>query len=426
MIEGLWGTSAKDVWGVGNGVFHWDGHAWSRVPVHLWGRLDAVWGTGPADVWVQGYNMLLHFDGCWWTTELAARRGYRSHGGVVMADGEIMTPFARGTLRGRGAGDWKFDRGPPGVRLTAIRGSAASGVWASGHQDDGVLLALDRAGRWNPVPLPSGSKGPKQLHVQAADAVYITDEDGAVHRWDRATWHDERQDLSRHGSSALWVSPGGDVWLTTNYGGLLGKRAEERMVSAPPPAAAPGPRTCGPDPTAVALASALTVEDVHRPDAAPMTDAAAREVARVWLEGMRDTQALTLAQSTALPLAIDGFERCGVPRVARDVEGFRDLLDCILDLPLVHYVPEDARGGWERGASGGVVGTLKVIRPAGLARALARYRGTVAELARAGQLLVQARMTDNNGVTNHAVLAVRATASGPRVATVLYDTHFEH
>ncbi len=428
-IGALWGSGPNDVWGVGEGVFHWDGHAWSHVPVHMWGRLDAVWGTSATDVWAQGDHMVLHFDGCWWSSEFVAQRWFRGRGGAVTARGEVWTPFNRGILRRR-AQRWQLDRGPPGVQFTAIHGSESSGLWASGRRDgQPVLLALDPEERWHLVTLPPASKGAERLHVQGSDAIYIVDENGAVHRRDGAVWHDEAQDLSRHGPGALWVSPGGDIWLTTRYGngGLLGKRARARPDRPAPPSAAPAVRTCGPDPAAVALASAFTTaDDANRRGALPMADAAAREVARVWLEAMRDMRSITLARATALPLTIDGFGRCGSPREALDVEGFRDLLDCILGDSLATYVPADERGGWtRRGASGNITGTLKVIRPAGLARPLARHRRTVETLALAGQVLVQARMTDSNGVVNHAVLAVLATPRGPRVTTVLFDTHFD-
>jgi hypothetical protein len=93
---------------------------------------------------------------------------------------------------------------------------------------------------------------------------------------------------------------------------------------------------------------------------------------------------------------------------------------------MVRYVPRDEHDGWTgRAGPGRISGTIKVIRPAGLAKRLARHRATVEALTLAGQVLVQARMTDNNGVTNHALLAVQATPLGPRVTTVLYDMLFE-
>lgn len=362
-IHALWGSGPDDVWGVGHGIVHWDGHAWSRTPVHRWGGLHAVWGTGPNDVWARGRHVVLHYDGCWWTIERAAPHMGRSNGEVVMP------------------------------------------------------------------ALPANSREPVLRYVQGPGAIYIVDEDAAVHRWDAATWHDEAQDLLRHSPNALWVSPGGDIWLTSNYGngGILGKRAPARPGRLPPVVAPPPPRTCGPDPTAVALASAFTTaDDASRRGAQPLDADTAREVARVWLEAMRDMQSLTLARTSALPLTVDGFQSCGASRVALDVEGFRDLLDCMLGDSLVRYVPRDRLDGWTgRGAPGHISGTLKVIRPAGLAKRLARHRATVEALALAGQELVQARMTDNNGVTNHALLAVQATPLGPRVTTVLYDMLFE-
>lgn len=423
-IRALWGSGPSDVWAVGSGVFHWDGRAWSRVPVHAWGGLHAVWGTGPSDVWVQGDRVVLHFDGCWWSVELAVARGYRGYGGST-ARGETWIPDDSGILR-RGDQGWRLEQDLPGTRTTLIRGSQQGGLWALGRRAGAPSLftrAPDEG--WRAVPLPPAVKVLFDMHVQGRDSVYITDEDGAVYRWDGAAWRDEAQDLSRHTPLALWVSPGGDQWLSGGVrGGLLRKRATERTSRPDPPVAALARPVCGPDPTAAALASALA--DGAQEGDAPVTAAAAREVARVWLEEMRDMQPLRLARATALPLTVDGFGDCGAPRVARDVEEFRDLLDCVLGLPQALAVPRDARGGWsKRGPAGELRGTLAVIRPAGLARRLSRHRRAVEGLARAGQVLVQARI-DDRGVIVDAALAVRATPSGPRVTTVLFDTHFEH
>jgi len=430
-IRALWGSGPNDVWGVGSGLYHWDGRAWSRVPVHAWGGLDSVWGTGPNDVWAQGSDVVLHFDGCWWTVEFAEKRSYRNDGGAA-GRGEVWAPLDLGIVRHRDR-QRRLEAGVPRVRFTAIRGSEASGLWALGRQDNQwLLLSLAVDQRWTPAALPSTVREPRALHVQRSDAVYIADEDAVVYRWDGSTWHDETQDLLRHNPRALWVSPSGDLWLSGGVkGGLLGKRATTRASPPAPPPVAPLLPACGPDPTATALASALAaVDKTHQREGSRVTAAAAREVARVWLEAMGDMQPLALARATALPLTFDGIEAsgdCGAPLVAQDVESFRGLLDCILALPLTTYVPRDARGGWTRGgASGQIRGAIRVIRPAGLAAPLARYRRTVEALAKAGHVLVQARMTDHNGVTNHAVLAVHATPSGPRVTTVLFHEHFEH
>lgn len=76
-LEALWGSSASDVWAVGeSGVIrHFTGGpsfvAVPGAPTHQ--ALHGVWGSGPSDVWVVGDGgTILHFDGAAWTTATAA------------------------------------------------------------------------------------------------------------------------------------------------------------------------------------------------------------------------------------------------------------------------------------------------------------------------------------------------------------------
>ncbi|MCY1057389.1 hypothetical protein [Nannocystis sp. SCPEA4] len=428
-IRALWGSSANDVWAVGNGFFHWDGRAWSKADVHTWDSMDAVWGTGPNDVWAYGTDVVLHFDGCWWSADLAVGSFHRARGGATTAPGEPVLPALPGLLSKRD-GAWKIATASPQGGIVELHGTPRTGVWALQAARSGqALLRLDAGDIWTPLPLPAAAKEVVRFHVQEPDALWIVDHDGGVYRWDGATWHDEAQDLTRFDPNALWVSPGGDIWLATHddNAGLLRKRAATRTAraAAATPPASPAP-TCGPDPTAVTLAAELVhVDGGELANSGSVAAADARETARVWLEALRNTQTLTLARVSALPLTVQGFTPCGdAPRVGRDVEEFRDLIDCAFSDSVKHYVPREADGEWtprKRGLSG----TLKVIRPSGLARRMARYRPAVDALAREGHVLVQARTTDNNGMTIHFLVAVRATASGSRVVAVYVDELFE-
>ncbi|MBN9160420.1 MAG: hypothetical protein BGO98_18075 [Myxococcales bacterium 68-20] len=69
-LHGLWGSSPNDVWAVGDSgtILHWDGATWSpsvaALPVnkkkpHLYG----IWGSGPDDVWIVGDGIALHHTG---------------------------------------------------------------------------------------------------------------------------------------------------------------------------------------------------------------------------------------------------------------------------------------------------------------------------------------------------------------------------
>ena len=69
-LHAVWGAAANDVWAVGESgaIVHWDGASWktstAAFPVnkkrpHLYG----VWGSGPNDVWIVGNGIALHYTG---------------------------------------------------------------------------------------------------------------------------------------------------------------------------------------------------------------------------------------------------------------------------------------------------------------------------------------------------------------------------
>lgn len=49
-LHDVWGTSASDVWAVGEAILHYDGSQWVRVPSPGAQTLKAVWGSSRTDV----------------------------------------------------------------------------------------------------------------------------------------------------------------------------------------------------------------------------------------------------------------------------------------------------------------------------------------------------------------------------------------
>lgn len=69
-LHAVWGSASNDVWAVGETgtILHWDGAAWkpslaafpvNKTKPHLYG----VWGSGPSDVWIVGDGIALHYTG---------------------------------------------------------------------------------------------------------------------------------------------------------------------------------------------------------------------------------------------------------------------------------------------------------------------------------------------------------------------------
>jgi len=141
----VWGSSAEDMWAVGQnlGVYHHDGNGWRPVSVpRAAGLADnawyhGVWGSGPEDVTIVGQlGTVLRLQGANWSLE---PRLTQEHLSAVLGlpDGTRWAVGAGGAiLRADGAG---------GGWVRAESGTRAD-LWALGLLADGALVAVGRAG----------------------------------------------------------------------------------------------------------------------------------------------------------------------------------------------------------------------------------------------------------------------------------------
>jgi hypothetical protein len=63
VLNGVSGSSASNVWAVGDDgkIAHYEGAMWMTVPRLLTARLTGVWVNSPTDVWAVGANgVILH------------------------------------------------------------------------------------------------------------------------------------------------------------------------------------------------------------------------------------------------------------------------------------------------------------------------------------------------------------------------------
>jgi len=76
VLRGIWGSSADDVWAVGDhGTirrFQANDLRWQIIDSPTNANLRAIWGTGPRDIWVVGDDgTILHWDGLEFTASTA-------------------------------------------------------------------------------------------------------------------------------------------------------------------------------------------------------------------------------------------------------------------------------------------------------------------------------------------------------------------
>lgn len=151
-LNGVGGTTASDVYLVGNGglILHGSGTSWSAqsAPVTATTRLNGVYAVAPGDVYIAGSgNVVLHSPaGGGWidqtavgTTELRAVWGVPGRIWVVGSGGTI--------LKSTGNATWSPDTSGTSAELRAIWGSSATDVWVVG---DGVVLHFD-GNSWAPA-----------------------------------------------------------------------------------------------------------------------------------------------------------------------------------------------------------------------------------------------------------------------------------
>lgn len=211
-LTSVWGSGANDVWASGSGgtAIHWNGAAWSAVPVPsatslpIRDTFHALWGSGPNDVWLAAStSVIFHSDGfangsanwvrmpdvptngttapvyaAWGTTTSDVRFGGGSFWGE---DGSLNNQFVKGAA---GADiEWAAELG-----LATIHG-----FWGS-SADDLWLVADSRP-----------------YDKQAGQTMHGTRKDGAI-VWSQV---DSRAAVVLR---SIWGSSANDLWTVGDHG----------------------------------------------------------------------------------------------------------------------------------------------------------------------------------------------------------------
>ena len=129
-LNGVWGSSASDVWAVGDAgtIVHWNGAVWATVASGTKKDLKAIWGSGASNVWAVGVaGTILHWNGSAWTAETSP----------------TTNPLA--AIWGSGANDvwavgadvlrWNGSEWTAKLEAPAGTGVVVNGVWGSGPDD---------------------------------------------------------------------------------------------------------------------------------------------------------------------------------------------------------------------------------------------------------------------------------------------------
>ena len=172
-LLGVRGSSATDVWAVGSAgtIIHWDGTAWTKVPLDRKDTLLGVWASSASDVWVvSSLNVVLRGSG-----------------------------FVSGTAT--------FVERPPidPDDPTNLNGAILTSVWGAGPDD--VFVGGPAANTW-----PRNSMW---RHVPEADG----DPASAPHAWEGASTFCKGSRCVD--VNAIWGTSASDLWIASNSGMVL-------------------------------------------------------------------------------------------------------------------------------------------------------------------------------------------------------------
>lgn len=143
-LAGVWGSSRSSVWVVGSErvlqggppwqgkIWHYNGTAWSSVPIPQSGILYGIWGSSSSDVWaVGGDGTILHYDGSNWSKVPSGTNAWLRDVWGASASNVWIVGDGGTILRYDGRSWVKMESGTV-QNLQGIWGTSASSVWVVG------------------------------------------------------------------------------------------------------------------------------------------------------------------------------------------------------------------------------------------------------------------------------------------------------
>lgn len=259
-LYGVWGSSASDVFAVGEGgtIIHYDGTSWSQMPGATTQKLYGVWGSAGDDVFASGADgTIIHYDGASWTTMESGTKVplnggvwgsgkndvfVSGEGGIILHyDGESWQPMTSGTTVSLGGGIWgtsgtdvlcagaavlHYD-GATWSSVPAVTAKFLSGIWGSSAHDifavgaGGTILHYDNAS-W--TAMTSGSSGwlDGVWGSSASDvfAVGYDNKNGVILHYDGTAWSSMKSNTA-YSLYGVWGTSAGNVFVVGERATIL-------------------------------------------------------------------------------------------------------------------------------------------------------------------------------------------------------------
>lgn len=229
-VHGVWGTGAGDVWAAGDmgSVFHYDGFGWNVALQDSASDLYAVWGSSPGDVWAVGdAGAVRHWDGASWSAGTVGTGDFRAVWGSAAND--VFAVATDGTIERWDGSTWLAMNSGVGSALYSVWGSAANDVYAVGEY--GTVLHYDGNGdgTWTPVGTPADpSSDILAVWGSGPGDVFATANGGGdLLHWDGSSWRIAVPYSANAGIyfQALWGTDSHNVYAGGTWGTIIhGKR----------------------------------------------------------------------------------------------------------------------------------------------------------------------------------------------------------
>lgn len=207
-IYGLTGFSWDDIWGIGNGLYHWDGMSWALANSEIKGT--AIGASSPNDMWIFG-DKLYRFNGKSWNGfEYPKNNQSVSYAGNDFNN--LWSVGNNGYISHWDGQKWFEIASREDGYLYSLWGSSPNDVWAAGDPKnilhwDGVSwseLRISEDGRW------------RAIWGTSANDVLIC---GATcYHWNGSTWAQVSHPKLGETVVSLWGTSNQSVWATTGLG----------------------------------------------------------------------------------------------------------------------------------------------------------------------------------------------------------------
>ena len=216
VLSGLWGTSASDIWAVGDfgTAMHYDGKTWTLVNSNTTKHLNGVYApTAGSAVVVGDTGLVTRWNGTAFSSESSGTVANLNSVWGSAANNLFAVGDGGAIIRNTGNG-WTSMTSGTTSSLYRVAGSATDNVWAVGQS--GTVRSYGGVGAiWNTVAAPFATMAPlADVWTSGPNDVWAvggtTAADCAVYRRGGVMW--KQNNTCNSAITAVWGNSPRDVW----------------------------------------------------------------------------------------------------------------------------------------------------------------------------------------------------------------------